>query len=218
MNTYKSFSELNDSQKQDIATVFLRGMGVNNQSTVVDYILRKSIEGCQDAPFSEDDISNNTPTGQIEINGCYVVLGDGDRDEKLEFYERLRDKADTVVDARYALLSNSDDSEYDILDAKHTKSEELHGKLDTICDDLENMDFDDYPEIYQWFECDSYLLRLLDAKGECILDGTYWGRTCCGQSIICDGVIQRVAYEFYTDCNKYNNHPDILDFILATEK
>jgi hypothetical protein len=217
MNTYKSFSELNDSQKQDIATTFLRNMGVNNQSTVVDYILRKGVEGC-DAPFSHSDISNNTPTGQIEINGCYVELGDGDRDEKLEFYERLRDKADAVVDARYALLSDSDDAEYDDLDAKHCKSEELHGKFETICDGLESMDFDTYPEIYQWFECDRYLLDLLDAKGECILDGTYWGRTSGNQSIVLDNVIQDIAYEFYTDCGEYNNHPDSLDFILSTGK
>jgi hypothetical protein len=216
MNTYKSFSKLNDSQKQDIATEFLRDMGVNNQSTVVEYILSKSDEGCENAPFSRGDISNNLPTGQIEINGVYVELGDGDRDEKLEFYERLRDKADTVVDARYALLSDSDDAEYDALDAKHAKSEELHGKFETICDELESMDFDTYPEIYQWFECDRYLLDLLDVKGECILDGTYWGRTCCGQSIILDSVIQDVAYSYYTD--EYSNHPNSLDFILSTDK
>jgi len=218
MNNYKSFNELNDSQKQDIATEFLRGMSVINQNTVVEYILSKSIEGCQDAPFSEDDISNNTPTGQIEINGCYVELDEDGRDETLEFYERLRDKADAVVDARYALLSDSDDAEYDDLDAKHTKSEDLHGKFETICDELESMDFETYPEIYQWFECDSYLISLLRDKGECILDNVYWGRTCCGQSIILDSVIQNIAYEFYTDDKQYNNHPDVLDFILATDK
>ena len=218
MNTYKSFNELNDSQKQDIATGFLRNMSVINQNTVVEYILRKGAEGCDNVPFSEDDISNNTPTGQVKINGCYVELDEDGRDEKLEFYERLRDKADSVVDARYALIDNSDDAEYDDLDAKHCKSEELHGKFETICDELESMDFDEYPEICQWFECDRYLLDLLDAKGECILDGTYWGRTCCGQSIILDSVIQHVAYEYYTDDEQFNNHPDSLDFILVTDK
>ena len=206
MNNYKSFNELNDSQKQYIATEFLRNMGVNNQSTAVDYILRKSIEGCQDVPFSEDDISNNTPTGQIKINGVYVELGEDGRDEKLEFYERLRDKADHVMANR--------EPETD----KQYKSTDNHCRLDAICDELESMDFEDYPEIFQWFECDSYLLDLLDAKGECILDGTYWGRTCFGQSIILDSVIQHVAYGFYTGDKKYNNHPDSLDFILATDK
>ena len=219
MNNYKSFNELNDSQKQDIATEFLRGMSVINQNTVVEYILSKSIEGCQDAPFSEDDISNNTPTGQIEINGCYVELDEDGRDEKLEFYERLRDTAENCYNMRAINIENNENDELvNELDNKESKSLLVFNKFDTICDDLENMDFDDYPEIYQWFECDSYLIRLLRDKGECILDNVYWGRTCCGQSIILDGVIQSIAYEFYTDDNKYNNHPDSLDFILATDK
>jgi len=225
-NSYKTFNELNDSQKQEVATEFTRDCTIINQNTVVEYILNKSIEGCQDAPFAYDDISNNTPTGQIEINGCYIELDGGGRDDKLEFYERLRDKASELVDARYEQLNTSlnnaelngcfDDEEAGALESKHDKAEELHNKYENICDELESMDFDDYPEIYQWFECDSYLIGLLSDKGECILDNVYWGRQCCGQSIILDCVIQNIAYEHYTGL--YGGLPKCLNFMLSDVK
>jgi len=214
--TYTKFDDLTDSQKQDMTQEFLRDMLVINQNTVVEYILSKSIEGCDEAPFHYDDISNNTPTGQIEINGSWWTLTEDSRDEKLEFYERLRDKASDVVDARYNLLNDCSDDEWDSLNAKHDKIEELHGKFETICDELENMAFDEYPEIYQWFECDSYLIAKLEERGECILDDTYWGRTCCGQSIILDNVVQKIAYDHYTETS-YSIVSENLSFLIKSE-
>ena len=215
--TYTKFSDLTDSQKQEMAQEFLRDISIINQNTVVEYILSKSNEGCDEAPFSYDDISNNTPTGQIEINGSYYTLNEDERDEKLEFYERLRDKASDLVDSRYNLLTNVDGGfkqDYSILDAKHDRVEELHGRFETICDELESMDFDEYPEIMQWFECDSYLLRLLEERGECILDGTYWGRQCCGQSIILDNVMHKISYDHYTEDTRYTITPENLSFLI----
>jgi len=211
---YTKFSNLTDSQKQEMSREFLRGMFVINQNTVVEYILSKSYEGCNEAPFSYDDITNNAPTGQIEINGSYYTLNEDERDEKLEFYERLRDKASDLLDLRCDNLNNYEGSEVDpdILDAKHDKTRDMHSKYETICDELENMDFDEYPEIMQWFECDSYLISKLKERGECILDRTYWGRQCCGQSIILDGVIQKIAYDHYTGV--YSHVPESLTFLI----
>lgn len=214
---YTKYSNLTDSQKQDMAQEFIRDISIINQSTVVEYILSKSNQGCDETPFSESDISNNTPTGQIEINGCYYTLNEDERGEKLYFYERLRDKASDLVDARCELLNDSDNTEYDTLDAKHDKTQDLHSKFDTICDELENMDFDEYPEIYQWFECDSYLISKLEERGECILDNIYWGRTCCGQSIILDSVIRKIAYDHYTENTSYDITPENLSFLTKGE-
>ena len=204
MTTYTKFNDLNDSQKQEMTQEFIRDISIINQNTVVEYILAKSDEGCENAPFSRGDISNDTPTGQIKINGCYVELDEDGRDEKLEFYERLRAKADHVMANR--------EPEAD----KQYKSTDNHCRLDAICDELESMDFDTYPEIYQWFECDSYLLYRLEERGECILDGIYWGRTCCGQSIILDSVMQLIAYDNYTE-HDYNLHyvPECLSFLIS---
>jgi len=214
---YTKYSNLTDSQKQEMAQEFIRDISIINQNTVVEYILSKSIEGCDEAPFSYDDISNNTPTGQVEINGSSWTLNEYSRNDKLEFYERLRDKASDLVDARYELLHDCVEYKHDILDAKHEKTEWLHDKFATICDELESMDFDEHPDIMQWFECDSYLLDRLEERGECILDGTYWGRQCCGQSIILDGVIQKIAYDHYTENTSYDITPENLSFLIIKE-
>lgn len=216
MKNYIPFSELTDSQKQNMTQEFLRDISIINQNTVVEYILSKSYE-CGDAPFSYDDITNNEPSGSIMINGDYLTLTENERDEKLEFYERLRDKADSVVDARYKLLSNSDNAEYDTLETKHDKSENLHSKFESICDDLECMDFEDFPEVFQWFECDSFLLDRLEEHGECILDGTYWGRQTCGQSIVLDHVMQKIAYDDYIN-TPTNCLPNRVDFLLSPKE
>jgi hypothetical protein len=52
------------------------------------------------------------------------------------------------------------------------------------------------PEIYMWFRVNGFLADYLKEIGECVMDnsyGTWFGRTCCGQSILMDGTLQRVA-------------------------
>jgi len=51
-------------------------------------------------------------------------------------------------------------------------------------------------EVYQWYRVTKYLCEELRAIGEVVLDnghGMWWGRQCCGQSIIMDGVFQRIS-------------------------
>jgi len=59
---------------------------------------------------------------------------------------------------------------------------------------LNDMEFENYPEIYQWFLVGDSLAYNLEKQGECMLDKTYWGRQACGQAIILDNVIQRIAF------------------------
>lgn len=183
---YKSFSELNDSQKQELANTFISTQTVIMQNDVVEYILEKSWEDGS-APFNYSDITNNECFGSVEIGVEYYQLTEAERDVKLEFYEYLRDKADEVMCSR----EPGTDAQY--------KSTDNYCRLDAIRDDLINMVFDENHEIYQWFLCSDYLIYKLEEKGECTLDDTYWGRTCFGQSIVLDNVIQTIAYEYYTN-------------------
>lgn len=51
-------------------------------------------------------------------------------------------------------------------------------------------------EIYQWFRVTDWFADQLDSIGEAVMDNAYgkwWGRQCCGQSIIMDGTMQRIA-------------------------
>jgi hypothetical protein len=213
---YKTFSELNDSQKQDVAQAYLNKQTVVCQNELVEFVLKQSRDEDNNAPFSHDDITNFNYFGHIEINGYSYELEQSERDEKLEFYEYLRDKADMVMDARYELLIDANDEQYDTLYAKHDKTQDNHSRLDAICDELDSMEFDSQPEIYTWFYCSEWLIRALEEKGQCTLDGQFWGRTCCGQSIVLDHVIQTIAFEYYTE-NSYNNHPESLNFIVKGE-
>ena len=64
--------------------------------------------------------------------------------------------------------------------------------------DLDNMDFDECHEVYQWFLAPE-LVHHLAQRGEIVLNGEYWGRTCCGQSINLDTVIQKLAFDLNWD-------------------
>ena len=61
------------------------------------------------------------------------------------------------------------------------------------------MDFDTPPEVMQWFLAPELVDHLKDL-GEVVLNGEYWGRQCCGQSITLDHCIQQVAFTLNWGC------------------
>lgn len=49
--------------------------------------------------------------------------------------------------------------------------------------------------VFNWFMVNKFLGDALIEKGECVVKGPhhdYWGRTCCGQTVMMDKVIQDV--------------------------
>ena len=67
-------------------------------------------------------------------------------------------------------------------------------------DDFKDLYHEEYKEIYTWYLVTEWFARKLNKKGEVILDneyGTWWGRTCYGQLIVCDSIIQDIAKENY---------------------
>jgi hypothetical protein len=66
-------------------------------------------------------------------------------------------------------------------------------------EEIENGDADNMKEIYEWWLVSDWLLDKLEAEGEPVLRtdyGDWWGRTCTGQAIALDSVIQKIAKEF----------------------
>lgn len=54
------------------------------------------------------------------------------------------------------------------------------------------------PEIYEWYAVSDWLGKKLSQYGEVVIDAygkRYWGRQGTGQSIICDNVIEHIAYD-----------------------
>ena len=67
-------------------------------------------------------------------------------------------------------------------------------------DGFDDLYHEEHKEIYSWYLITDWLARKLSKKGESILDneyGTWWGRSCFGQLIVCDSVIQEIAKEHY---------------------
>jgi len=201
MKTQFFFSDLNDTQKQNLAESMLNDhpMRLNNQ--IVEYILEQ--DDYENAPFTREDIINWDWFGVVNINGYEYQLIENERDEKLEFYEYLRDKADSIIDKLENLQIECDsDEDYDSFQTKLNKFELTQEKYQNIVDELESMDFDEKREIYQWFSCSDWLVRELESWGECTLDNEFWGRTCCGQSVVLDHVIQKIAFDYACDYKK----------------
>ena len=70
----------------------------------------------------------------------------------------------------------------------------------------EQIDNDDvshpYNEIFEWWLCTDWLLEKLEAEGQPILHtdyGDWWGRTCTGQAILLDNVIENIYTEVHKD-------------------
>lgn len=80
-------------------------------------------------------------------------------------------------------------------------------KREVLCfDDIRNLgtDGEDPEDIYEWWIVDRWLLDKLEAHGQPVLRteyGDWWGRTCTGQAVALDSVIE----EIYQGINKYNN-------------
>ena len=77
---------------------------------------------------------------------------------------------------------------------------------DTWYDDVKNYELDevesgDQLEPLEWWAVSSWMFEKLNEKKEVIITPNdfnyFWGRTCSGQSIALDNVIQLIAYETY---------------------
>ena len=196
MNTQAKifFNDLNDTQKQTLAAKMLGSHSVRLSTAIVEYILAQ--DDYENAPFTFEDITNHEYYGVVTINGFEHQLTESERDEKLEFYTYLQGKAQDVFDTlEQKWMNEEDENKTDLLQGRMDKFEPSLDRLNVIVDNLESMDFDDLPEIFQWFSCDSWLIRELESAGECTLDEEFWGRQCCGQSIALDHVIQKIAFD-----------------------
>lgn len=85
-------------------------------------------------------------------------------------------------------------------DLKKSRSEPLYwNPFDDGFESVDGIDEEEleaYPEILEWWLVTSWMAERLKEQGETILDndyGIWWGRSCSGQSITCDGVIRSIA-------------------------
>ncbi len=170
------------------AEMYERNLIHVNQTSLIDELIREQREG-----FTTDDIRNLTTNAEtMDAAECRDWLTERGIDlPDLPTHSCGNcDGEGTKGDAKCDECKGSGEVPDPDADENDKYSQELR---DAVNDHAEQV------EILQWFLVDSWLCGQLDAIGEPTIDNDYgfwWGRTCCGQELIMDGTLQRIAAHF----------------------
>lgn len=151
----------------------------------VEYILKKSYED-KDTPFNYDDVENLTTLRQDDlINDMLEILQDMEKDDLNDLFKQVNKeynlKIKKIGDFEVFLNQNKNDLQIITEDYFNT---------------LDFWDYEEQQEVYQWFSVSDWLENKLSEKGEVIIKNcNYWGRSCFGQSISMDKVLQEIFLE-----------------------
>lgn len=164
---------------------------------LVDELIRQDFEG-----FQTDDIRGEyVDSSEMTFAECFEYLSDEADTEGLPdvstmprevCIEMLRDAGidffddDTAEELREAVIEAIDD-------------ETIEDILQDARDRVNEHSTDNPREVYEWYRVTPWLCEQLHAIGEVTIDndwGEWWGRGCCGQSLIMDGTLQTIAAKF----------------------
>ena len=196
--------DMTESQKQQMTTDFIRRHIIYLMNSEVEYMLTRSYED-QESPLQFDDIENWDITGYCEF--LEEDITEERKEDLLTHYEYLRDKAFDVLER----LQDQNIKLGNFGSIENMKREEkieyfeinTANRLDNYVDELNCLHCEDEPEVFQWFLAPE-LCYHLKKRGQVVLNNEYWGRQCCGQSIILDRVIQDIAFDIEKDINPDN--------------
>lgn len=161
--------------RQQVAHEMLNAHPIENMSMIMDYILSKSWDD-PDTPYAWDsDVQNLRPdVDSMDIEECEEWIkdnmGDGEGPQREEYMGEDEDEEDPELD----------------------EDGYLEALQEYIRDNAEDA------EVFEWYSVDSWLVNQLEQRGEVVIDGfnAFWGRTCTGQSVVLDCVIQDIAEEW----------------------
>ena len=164
-----------------------------NQSSLVESLISEERDG-----FTADDITGiYRDFSESTVEECREYLRDIGEDEpdenpwtmnREQLAELLADAGIEVYDSESvetilaAVVANINDETIDGLKEWREAANECAS--------------DNPQEVYQWFAVSGWLHGELEESGQPTIDnefGYWWGRTCCGQSIIMDGTLQEIA-------------------------
>lgn len=134
----------------------------------------------------------------------YYTASDGEQytqeeaEEKADELENEIFKIDDILE-RYVDIQDDENinslTERSILN-KLNKLEELKEQKEAFKDELENADFEEITEIYEYWSVSSWLADKLKEKGQIIINECgfcIWGRQTTGQAILLDYVISQIC-------------------------
>jgi hypothetical protein len=156
-----------------------------NANALVEFSIRKSLEGDNDAPIQWDDIENLYQ--YPEYIGKYASFYRGTEEKRDAEIERL----ESLLEELEATDEDTFITRYDFLEHAD-KVKEIEGEIQALRD-LES----EQAEIYEWWAVSGWFAEKLKEKGECVITGysNYWGRCTTGQAILLDRVISEIAEE-----------------------
>lgn len=70
--------------------------------------------------------------------------------------------------------------------------------IDGAIYELERMEYENYPEVYEWWIVSDWFAKRLKENGQVVYEGymnPIWGRQTTGQAILLDYVISKIAYD-----------------------
>ena len=185
--------EQNRIQAHLLAEQYLEREVHCNQSSLIESLISEERDG-----FTIDDINGlYRDFSDSTVEECREYLRDiGGREPDENPWKMNRDElaellgdagievyeSESVETLLAAVIANIDDGTIDGLDEWRDAASECAS--------------DNPQEVYQWFAVSEWLHGELAESGQPTIDNEYgywWGRTCCGQSIIMDGTLQEIA-------------------------
>jgi predicted nuclease with TOPRIM domain len=142
----------------------------------IETLLRCGMHGMEDCPTFED------------VENLYIKHVDGVPYSDDEIEELIEEKREEIEKLQ-SLITEIEDAE----DIEYL--EETIENLEEEIEELEELE-QEPQEVFEWWAVSRWLAAKLGEYNEPILDfgnNYYWGRTCTGQSIVLDGVINNIA-------------------------
>ena len=178
---------MNQSEIQTKVREFINREIYTCSTLEIETLLRCGMNGMEDCPTID----------YVENMYCYMVDGvPYSQDEWEELIKEKREelaKLETEIEELEELETEREELETEIEELEELETE--REELETEIEELEELETEPQ-EIFEWWAVSRWLAAKLGEYNEPILDfgnNYYWGRTCTGQSIVLDGVINNIA-------------------------
>lgn len=190
-----------DIRIQELAEIYLARDVWHCDSSLVDDCLKMAGEHSGEffQEWSWDNVVNvYADPSEWTVEQCKEWLDDNGHDTPDDVDPATMDRETMVALLEGAGIQCRDDESGETLMAAilANMSDETIDGLDEWREAVQDNASEHPAEVYEWWRIDPWLAGKLKEIGEVVLDNAYgewWGRTCCGQGLIMDGTLQKVA-------------------------
>lgn len=217
-NGYKKDYDLLTPEEQNALSrkfkAFVNDNIISSMNEEVEYILNKSHED-NNAPFTWEDVENqisfnyekaiddilrafeDVPYYNIDDDTLYKDIEEDDQENINEFLDMVGIDDEDLKECSFGFLYDKIKDKLEELDEDDIK-ELVQDNYNIL--GLDESDYDEHQEVYQWFLVSSWLCDELNEAGEVVISShNYWGRGTYGQSIELDGVMHDIFLKWW--CN-----------------